>query len=241
MREVVISAVSWLLAIGAAADTRSLHDGAVSIAIPDNWREQLDEPRGDDHVLMYEVPFAETAGTPHIAQVVLTTKTNPNFVSVSDYALWSLRSDLAKPGFAILSSSADSESWLTTLSTGGDQGVRYAVIDRFSASSNRLAHLRIAFPILKGAPNAWYRDAIRRFNALLRSFSLAGSSPNSSKLLLSDGVLGLGSATPGKLLDPPSVATLNSPFHEPGRGLILYIETPSSTPAAQRGVEPDAE
>ena len=215
-------------ALSSAAADRTLHAGAVSIGFPDTWRRQLDEPRGSGHVLVYEIPFAATDGTPHVANFVLASSKNSNGVSVTDYARQLLRDDLAKPGFIILAVSADSPSCLTVLSTGGDAGARYAIVDRFSSSAEWLSRLRIAFPLLKQAPRSWYDHAVPDFNSALGSFNGIGRNANASQLRLSQGVLGLVPIRPGAVLQAIDDPVLKSPFPEPTQGVVVYTEVPEA-------------
>src|SRR5262245_41047340 len=96
--------------------------------------------------------------------------------------------------------SADSTACATVLSSGGDKGVRYAVIDRFFASREWLARLRIAFPLLAQAPSSWYDRAVLEFDSVLASFNSCGHSPDASALFLSGGILGLVSSRRGAAL-----------------------------------------
>jgi hypothetical protein len=227
MRRLLLLGFLLLVTSPSAAVERNFHGGAVSIELPDAWRKQVDEQRGSGYVLMYEVPFAATDPTPHIAQFVLTSSNNSSTLSVADYAHQVLRDELTRPGFVILAASADSTSSLTVLSTGGDKGARYAVIDRFSSSAEWLARVRIAFPLLKQAPRSWYDSAIPDFNSVLASFNKCGSSNSGvSQLRLSGGILGLVPIREGAFVRAIDDPVLKSPFPEAQQGLVIYTESP---------------
>lgn len=222
--------VALAVCLSCAAE-RGLQAAATSVEIPDTWRTQLDEPRGSGHVRAYEIPFAATESTPHIAQCVVASSRNANRVSVTDYARQLLSDEVAQPGFFILAASADSTACVTVLSTGGDKGARYAVIDRFSSSPEWLARVRIAFPLLNHAPSSWYDRAVPEFNSVLASFNNCGRSFDASALLLSGGILGLVSARQGAVLRAIDDPVLKSPFPEGSQGLVVYTRP---TPAADR-------
>ena len=228
MRSVLVLGALLLGTLPSGAADRTLHGGAVSVDLPDTWRRQIDGPRGSGHVLIYEIPFAATDGTPHIAQVVLASSKNSDRVSVTDYAHHLLRDDLAKPGFIILAVSADSPSCLTVLSTGGDAGARYAIVDRFSSSAEWLSRLRMAFPLLKQAPGSWYDRAVPEFNSALGSFNGSGRNSNASQLRLSRGILGLVPIHQGTVLQAIDDPVLKSPFPERSQGVVVYTEVPAT-------------
>lgn len=239
MRSVLVFSALLVGTLQASAAERTFHGGAVAVELPDMWQRQIDEPRGSGHFLMYEVPFAATDDTPYIAQVVVASARNSNGVSVTDYAHQLLRDDLAKPGFALLAVTADATSCLTVLSTGGDRGARYAVVDRFSASTEWLARLRIAFPLLKQAPRSWYDRAVPEFNSVLASFNHSGRNSNASQLRLSGGILGLVPIRQEAVLQAIDHPVLKSPFPEATQGLVVYTESPAPPAAAQQGAAAD--
>ena len=201
MRHALLLALALVTSGTAAA--RELTFGGVTAVFPDAWTMQLDQATPSGHVFLYEVPFPETANTPHIAQAALSVGDNENGESAASFAERKLAGERGEPGFEILATSTDSDSSRTTLWTDTDQGVRYAIIDRFAVTKKLRIHVRLTFPMLEGAPHAWYDKTAREFSEVLKSLQPAGPG---AELRLTRGELRL------------------EPQEKGGHGLLVYAD-----------------
>jgi hypothetical protein len=233
-----VSLVRVLTVLGEASPREAptvnleLHDGDVSLRVPAAWRRQRDETRSVGRVLLYEIPFAATDSTPHTAQLLVRTSAKTHGAGAAEHALAALRVDLERPDFAVLASALDSPERLTILSTGGDAGARYAIVDRFAVSSRWFVQLRIALPLL-GRADGWYDQHVPIVDEVLASLALQDRRLRGSRLQLQEGILTLTAADSTAPVVAPESPGLRSRFPEGAQGLVVYAR-PNSSPADAR-------
>jgi hypothetical protein len=190
-----------------------LPSSGIQLSIPEEWKVTRNEPRGTGHLILVEIPFPAAAETLHASQLVLSTTSNDVLIDVRAYGAWSLKDVVAKDPESIMAGALDGNSWMTVVSRAEQNGLSFAVIDRFGVSQGHMANLRVTLPLLARAPLSWFETTIPQVNAVIKKFSMGGENPSTSELAIEEGTLRLRSTD----LNQP----LNSPFSFPPRGILL--------------------